>query len=402
MRRVIVTLLAAAIAVAMAWGLVLIHGRLNVQLGNITITAATPVALAALALLFVVLYVLFRLFGALLRGPRGWRAWRARRNRARGEAAVTRALVALAANDGPAARKEAVRARRLLGDVPQTLLLEAEAARLSGREAEAEALFKILSARRDASFLGFRGLFRLALARQDTAAAAALARQADAAHPGGTWLREDRTRLALHTGDWNVALTLADGARARAALAAAAANAATDPAEGLRLGQQAWKADPALAPAALAYATRLRATGKERRALAVVRQSWNLAPHADLAAFALANASGGLERMRAAQRLTAENAGHVESQVLLARAALDAGLSGEARRHAEAARDAGADPRRVWLLMAELEDGEEKQKALRQALMVEPEAKWTCTACHTSQAAWQPVCPACGTVGGLR
>jgi HemY protein len=55
------------------------------------------------------------------------------------------------------------------------------------------------------------------------------------------------------------------------------------------------------------------------------------------------------------------------------------------------------------LLLAELEgDGEARQNALRQALVVEPEAKWTCTSCHTSQAAWQPVCPACGTVGGLR
>lgn len=403
MRRAFAILLFAAAAVGLAWAVSLLHGQIDITLGGLRVQTATPIAAAALTLLFAVLYMLVRLLGMLLRLPQGWREWRLRRHRARGDVAVTRALVALAAAEPTTARREAAHARRLLGDTPQTLLLVAEAARLADRESEADAAFRLLAVRPDAAFLGLRGLFRQALARQDLAGAATLARQAEATRPGGGWLRDERMRLAVRTGDWSGALALADATAAKAALATAAANATQDQAAALRLAKQAWTADPALVPAALAYASRLRAAGQERRALAVIRQSWRAAPHPDLATFALERESTPLERLKAAQQLTDANPEHVESRLLLARAALAAGLTGEARRHAEAARDAGLDQRRLWLLLAEIEgEGEAGQQALRHALVAAPDPTWRCTACQATQASWQPVCPACGAVGGLR
>jgi HemY protein len=403
MLRALVILLCAALVVVLAWAIALLHGHLSFDVAGISVETSTPVALVVLAVVFVALYAVVRLLGMLLRLPRGWRAWRRRRHRAQGDAAVTGALVALAAGDGAIARREAARARRLLGDTAQTLLLAAEAARLAEREPEAEAAFRALAARKDAAFLGLRGLFRQAISRQDYVSAAKLAGEAEAARPGGPWLRAERARLAVRTGDWSGALALADASAPRAALATAAANASQDDGVALRLARVAWKADPALTPAALAYATRLRAAGKERRALAVVRQSWARAPHPDLATFALAQAGDKLTRYQAAQRLTEANPDHVESRLLLARAALTAGLPGEARRQAEAARAAGLDQRRLWLLLAEIEgDGEGGRQALQHAAVAEPDPTWRCTSCHATQAAWQPVCPACGTVGGLR
>jgi HemY protein len=403
MLRAIVILLCAALVVALAWAITLLRGHLSFQLGSVSIDTSTPIALIALAVLFAALYVVVRLAGVLLRLPRGWRVWRRRRHRAQGDAAVTSALVALAAGDGRAAPRQAARARRLLGDTAQTLLLTAEAARLAEREPEAEAAFRALAARKDAAFLGLRGQFRLAMARQDFPAAAKLAGAAEAACPGGSWLRAERARLAVRTGDWTGALALADANAPKAALATAAANASSDPGAALKLAQLAWKADPGLVPAALAYATRLRAAGKERRALAVIRQSWARAPHPDLATFALARAGDPLQQYQAAQRLTGENPDHVESRLLLARAALTAGLTGEARRQAEGARAAGLDQRRLWLLLAEIEgDSDASRQALQHALVAEADTTWRCTSCHATQAAWQPVCPVCGTVGGLR
>ena len=443
MARALVVLICAVLAVAAAWAITLLHGHLSFAAGGISVDTSTPVALTVLAVLFVALYIVVRLLGVLLRLPRGWRAWRRGRYRAQGDAAVTRALVALAAGDGGAARAEAARARKLLGDTAQTLLLSAEAARLAEREPEAEVAFRTLAARKDAAFLGLRGLFRLAMARQDFPAAAKLASEAEAARPGGSWLRAERARLAVRTGDWSGALALADSNAPKAALATAAANASTDPGAAMKLAQVAWRADPGLTPAALAYATRLRAAGKERRALAVIRQSWARAPHPDLAAFALhppggpaagsrpaggppiggppggdaqgsnvqgSNAQGStgqgsnaLQQYQAAQRLTGANPEHVESRLLLARTALTAGLTGEARRQAEAARAAGLDQRRLWLLLAEIEgDSDGGRQALQHALVAEADPIWRCTACHATQATWQPVCPACGTVGGLR
>jgi HemY protein len=403
MARALVLLLSAVLVVGLAWAMALLHGHLSFDLGGISVDTSTPIALAVLAALFVALYVVVRLLGVLWRLPRGWRSWQQRRHREQGDMAVTRALVALAAGDGAAARREAAKARHRLGDTAQTLLLVAEAARLAERETEAEAAFRVLADRKDAAFLGLRGLFRMAMARQDFPAAAKLAGEAERARPGGSWLRAERSRLAVRTGDWSGALALADANAPKAALATAAANASQDPDTALRLAQQAWKTDPALVPAALAYATRLRAAGKERRALTVIRDSWTRAPHPDLAAFALAQAGDPLKQYQAAQSLTQANPDHAESRLLLARAALTAGLTGEARHQVEAARAAGVDQRRVWTLLAEIEgDGEGGRQALQQALVAEPDPIWRCTSCHATQAVWQPVCPACGTVGGLR
>lgn len=86
--------------------------------------------------------------------------------------------------------------------------------------------------------------------------------------------------------------------------------------------------------------------------------------------------------------------------------ALDAGLTGEARRHAEAAHAAGLNQRRLWLLLAEIEEAEgsadAQREALRRAATADDDPGWQCGNCQATQAAWQPACPRCFTVGGLR
>ena len=407
MRRILYVLVAGVVTIAIAWWLAGLPGRVTVTFGITTLEMATPVAV----LVFAVLYLVFRLLAGLLRLPHIAARWDAARDRNRGDIAVTRALLALAAGEKADARREASRARRLLGDTPQTLLLAAEAGRLAGRDDEAETAFRRLTERQDAAFLGFRGLLRQALARQDWTEAAALARQAEAAHPGAAWLRDQRARLAIQAGHWSEALALAETEPARAALAAAAAQAEPDKAEGLKLARLAWKADASLAPAALAYATRLRADGRESRAQVVIRHTWTLAPHPDLAAFALAPTTDRLARTKAAQRLAGANPDHAESRLLLARTALEAGLVGEARHQATLARASGLNQRRFWLLQADIEaadggDGDTSRVAQREALRHAAEAdadpEWCCDACHTPHAGWYPACTACGVAGSLR
>ncbi len=222
--------------------------------------------------------------------------------------------------------------------------------------------------------------------------------------PGAAWLRRERARLAVRAGNWSDALSLADADAPKAALTAAAADAEPDANRALRLAKDAWQDDPSLAPAALAYARRLRAAGRESRALATIRHSWTLSPQPDLAEFALAPITGALPRLQAAQKLTEANPEHTESRLLLARAALEAGLTGEARRHADAARATGLNQRRLWLLLAEIEEAEggDQRDALRHAASADPDPQWSCTACHTAHASWRPNCPDCFTVGSLR
>jgi HemY protein len=245
--------------------------------------------------------------------------------------------------------------------------------------------------------------------REDWAEAAALARRAEAVEPGAAWLRRERARLAVRAGAWSDALALADADAPKAALATAAAENEADPGRALRLARQAWQDEPSLAPAALAYATRLRSAGRESRAMAVVRHTWAIAPHPDLAAFVLAPVGDPLARAQAAQRLTEANPTHGESRLLLARTSLEAGLIGEARRHVEAA--TGMNERRVWLLLAEIEEAERgdteagrlaQRDALRRAATAEPDPAWHCGVCHAVHATWHACCPDCFSVGSLR
>jgi HemY protein len=411
MRRVLLVLLVATVVLALAWALASLPGRISAEIGDITFDAPVPIVALGLLVVFGLLYAAFRLLGALVRLPRIFSTRQALRRRRGGDTAITRTLLALAAGETGDARREASRARRLLGDTPVTLLLAAEAGRIAGRADEAETAYRALADRSDAAFLGLRGLLRQAIEREDWTAAAVLARQAEAVEPGAAWLRRERARLAVRAGEWSDALTLADADAPKAALATAAAEAATDPGQALRLAKQAWQDDPSLAPATLAYATRLRAAGRENRALAAIRHSWSVAPHPDLADFALTPVSDPLQRTQAAQRLTDANPDHPESRLLLARTALQAGLTGEARRHAEAAAATGLNQRRLWLLLAEIEEAEvgdtdahrlAQRNALHRAATADPDPTWRCEACHTAHAVWHPSCPDCFTVGSLR
>ncbi len=407
MGGIVKILLLAAIATGAAWWVAELPGRVAVDIAGYSIETTTPVALVALALVLLAGAFVIRLVGALLRLPGLSGRWRMERRRRGGEVAITRTLVAIAAGAGNDARREAHKARRLVGDTPQNLLLAAEAARLAQRDDEAEAAYRLLANRDDAALLGYRGLFRLAVGREDWAEASVLATQAERAHPGANWLRPERSRLAIRTGNWAGALELAPRGPEGAALAVAAARAETDPGKAAALTKKAWKLDPTLTPAVLDYAVCLRDVGKEKTAQSVLRHGWTVAPHPDLAESALRPLTVALERAQAAQRLTSANPQHPESRLLLARTALEAGLVGEARHQAEAAEGAGLHQRRLYLLLAEIAEAEAGdpsvgRAALRRATEAEPDSAWRCWSCHAAFPTWHGACPACTSPGSLR
>jgi HemY protein len=249
------------------------------------------------------------------------------------------------------------------------------------------------------------------MAREDWTEAARLAREADAAHPGNAWLRDERTALAVRTGDWTQALALAGPDAPRTAYVTAAAESTANPTEAMALAKRAWRENPSFAPAALVYARRLRAAGREGRAQDVLGEAWKLAPNPDLATLALEGTTDGMARLKAGQKLVQGAPDHAESHFLLARLALQAGLTGEARRHAELARSRGLHQKRLWMLMADLEAAEQgdteagrlaQRDALREAATAEPDSAWHCDACGTVQDRWLPACPVCHTPGRIR
>lgn len=410
MRRVLGFLLLAVVLVGIAYGIGAIPGDVTATIGPYTFQASLPIVVLALILLFLLLYGVTRLLALLLSAPGRFGRGRHQRQLRQGEFAVTRAFAALAASDAKAARREAARARRLLPEAPMALLVSAEAARLAGKTEEMEADYRRLAEIPDAAFLGLRGLLRQAIDAGDWTLAADLARRAELAHPGALWLRRERARLALRTGAWAEALALAGSDAPRAVMATAAAEAADDPMQAMRLAKEAYNADPTLSPAVLAYARRLRAARDGRKADQVVERAWARAPHPDLAAFYLEPEAEALARVKRAEKLAGFAPGDGESALMQAQACLAAQLTGEARRHAQRALDAGLDQRRVWVLLADIEEADAgagggeaatfaAHAALRRAQSAGPDPRWHCTECGTDPAAWHAACPACSTVG---
>jgi len=408
MSRAVLYLALLALGVAGVLFMARLGGAVEIRVGEVEIAVPFAVALLILTAAFVVLHLLLAAIGALRRWPGQVRARREARRRGEGEAAVTRALVALAAGTPDLARLEVRRARDRLGDTPQTLILTAEAERLAGREEAAAEAFHALAARPDARFLGLRGLLRQAIAREDWPTAQRLAREAEAAQPGAAWLRQERETLALRTRDWREALALAAPGQAQAPLALAAAMQEPDETRATELERQAFQTDPGFAPAALAHARRLREAGSPRRARAVLEEAWKARPHPDISAAYLTGEGDALQRVRAAEQLVAANPKHPESQLLIGRLAAEAALTGRARQELEALTASGNADRRAWLALSDLEEAEggdtpESRAAgarwLRLAATAPPEPRWRCSACGNDQAAWESVCPNCGSVG---
>jgi HemY protein len=406
MRNVLALIVMAAVVVAGAWWIDHLAGAVHLTLGALVIDTPISIAVVALMLFAAVLYVVFRLLAAVFGLRHVVRRSGSRANQRRGEQAVTGTLLALAAREAGDARAQAARARRYLGDTPQTLLLSAYAGSIAGEEAEATEAFEKLAARKDAAFLGLRGLLSQAVAAGDWARANDLAKQAEKAHPGAAWIRAERTHLAVRTGDWHEALLLNRDAGPHAALAAAAAEVESDPSRATKLARDAFKRDPGLTPAAIAYARRLRSAGKEKAAQEVLRQSWARTPHPDLAELAMAPAPDRMARLKAGQALVRDIPENPDSHVLLGRLSLEAGLTGEALRHAEAALRAGLTQRRVFALLADTAEAgghdEAYRDALKRASIAQGDPAWVCEACGVTHAAWHPACPHCHATGRVR
>jgi HemY protein len=392
MWRAVKFIVIAAILLVLAWWIGGLPGNVTAISGPYRVETSVPAALLILVLIALLLTVLLRVLGGVRRAPGGVVAWRGGRRQRLGEIATQRGLVALAAGDVAAARAEAGRARKCLGDTPLVLLLTAEAARLAGKADQAQEAFRQLARDKDMGFLGHHGLLRHSLAAQDHEAAQDHALAAERAYPGSVWLQEQKKDLAVRQQDWGAALALTRKPAEIAAFATAAARASLTPQNTLAYAKKAVKADPGLAPAVVAYAAALRQAGKPRAAKKALAAGWKVAPHPMIAAAYLEPLATPLERAQAASELAAAHPGHAESELVLGETALAARLTGEARRHAEAALAAQGDDGRAADILARLEG--------KQAHAFS-EAAWICEGCQTRCADWAPVCPHCQRSGTL-
>ena len=371
------------------------------------------VVLAVLAV--VAIWFVWSMFRRLWHSPQAvGRYWAFRKNR-KGYESLSRGIIAAGAGDATAAAKHAAIAGNALSDEPLVNVLAAQAAQLKGDRASVKRIFEAMTKSPDTEALGLRGLFSEARQSGDVAAARRHAERALALNPRLSWASTAVLQLQSAARDWNAAaatlgqqiksglIASAEGNRKQAAMLAAQALALeeTKKAEALDLALKAHKLDPALVPAAVAAARVLLSQASTRKASKILKETWVLSPHPDLAEVQ-ANLIPGdtpearLDRVR---DLLKEDKGGLEGAVALARAAIRAKRWDMAR---EALKPwAGERPQaRVCAMMASVEEAQgdigRAREWLSRALHAPRDPIWVSDGVASPR--WTPVSPVSGEI----
>jgi HemY protein len=170
--------------------------------------------------------------------------------------------------------------------------------------------------------------------------------------------------------------------------------------EALAQARRAAKLAPAFAPGVVQAAELALQAGRRRVALQLLEDSWRVEPHPDVArVYAQVDpAETASQRMkRIDTRLAPLNRENIETIVLQAEVAMQAGDWDAARARLEAALDAGPTAR-VYRLLAELErqsrgDQAKAQEWLGRATDAAPDRAWVCDDTGEVLPSWRPVAP---------
>jgi HemY protein len=310
---------------------------------TIGMLAALVVALAA------ALVLALRLWRGVRRTPHVLARYRSGRRRSRGEAALLRALTAIAAGDGQRALAFASEAEAI-SDPALAHLAAAEAAALIGDTARAELEYGRLRARPDTALIGVKGLIGLAESSGDPGRALELARNARRLAPKSPWVTRRLLELQGRAGAYaDAERTLAEAAKlgvipaadadrllARLVLARGlAAEAAGRNSDAIADAEQAHKLDASLTAATMLGVRLLARSGRTAAAERMLAANWAIAPEPEIARAWMALAPPGdvTARVRQAERLHALDRDSLEARLALAESELVAGRWAEARSH---------------------------------------------------------------------
>ncbi len=398
MLRVALLLIVAVAAMLASWQIVTTDpGSVHVEWGGVGIDTSALFALLLLVALLAVALPILRLIMFLIDAPGriGKASQRARVRR--GQEALALGLIAAEAGEFDQARRHADKAEDLIDEPRLALLLQARAAEVSGDFAGAERAYAGMLQNEDTEVLGRKGLMNAALKRGDRIAARTHAEAALKASKTAMWPFQYAFDLAVHAGDWEVAIDTLDAGdkrkfiedkvakRRRAVLlAAAAAKAERErrPDKAADMAQKAFRMAPGFAPAGALAARLLAAEGKAERAAAILEEAWENGPHPALA-HAYRDLVPGESREARATRMTLlaeKRRDHRESRIVQAELAIERGDWGAAQSALEDAYRENPSSR-IAILYAQVARGRGDENAARtwlaQAAGAPREADWS-------------------------
>lgn len=412
-RAFLYLLLVAALAFGASW-LADLPGSFELTVAGYRFETSLLVAFVLVLLVVALVMILWQVISWVFRSPSAVSGFFRARRRDKGYQALSRGMVAAAAGDVRLTKHYSGEARRLVPGESLSLLLNAQAAQLSGDRAAARRSFEAMLKRPDTELLGLRGLYVEAQRDGDYQAARQYAEAAASKAPSLPWAGGAMLDYQTREHDWDGALSTvkrnADArlidrktaARQRAVLLTAKAQEIEDEDadRALGLATEAHKLAPDLVPAAVIAGRLAAAGGNTRQATRIVERTWKDHPHPDLAEV-YAHARPGdsaRDRLKRVRSLAEKRANENEGAMAVAVAAIEA-------REWQAAREAmkpilrGTPTRRACMLMAEIEEGERGDAGrvrewLARALRAPRDPAWVADGYVSEE--WLPVSPVSG------
>jgi HemY protein len=338
------------------------------------------------------------------------------RRRDRGYQALSTGMIAAGAGDAGLARKKKKEAMKLISADQEPLihLLDAQASLLEGDHEAARRKFEAMLADPETRLLGLRGLYLEAERLGDRTAARHYAASAAQAAPQLGWAAEASLEEKAEAHEWDAALRLVEtqkstaqierdaAARRKAVILTAKAleTIEADPVAAKAAALEAVKLAPSLVPASVAAAKASFRLGDVRKGAKVLEAAWKAEPHPEIGeAYVHARPGDSThDRLDRAKKLQSLRRNHVESALVVARAALDAGEFALARAEAEAA--VRLAPREAaFLLLADIEEAETGDQGkvrqwLGRALRAPRDPAWVADG-HIAER-WAPASPVTG------
>jgi HemY protein len=391
-------------------------GQIEIEWMQYTVTTQLGYLLLALFVFIFFTLIIYRLVISLLALPEKAADFRRKRLHERGYRALLQGFAAIASNDGREAVKLARKAReKIYGDDGLLLLLEAQAHRLAGDFTACEASLEALKNHKYLSYLGARGMVKLAAERGQIDKALKLAREAMNTHPGQPGIIRMAYQLQLKHRNWEEAeRTLHIAARKKAvsekeykqdmpALLTAQAGVLVvkgDLSEAKKKLGKALKICPSMTPAALHLVRLYNQEGRRGNAVRIIKRAWKESPHPELARewenLAPKRKPKDPEKnLRWPEKLLSVSPESAESHLLVAKAAMNENLWGEARAHLKKAEELSPDTR-IYKMRANLEEkayGDPAYAAtwLDKAASAPQEKSWVCSLTGMVYDSWAPV-----------
>jgi len=407
------------VVLGLGWGFSWIADRpglISITWQDHLIETSIMVAASMVVALIAAVMIVWWVIGVIWTSPLSVRRYFRTRKRDRGYQALSTGLIAAGAGNAVLARKMSIRTRGLLSADQEPLihLLEAQAALIEGRHADARAKFEQMAEDPETRELGLRGLYMEARRLGANEAARQYAEKAVEHAPYLPWAAQATLESRSQSGRWDEAIQLLDQQRAASVLergeaerlkavlltAKASERLEGDPNGAREDAKAALKLAKGLVPAAIIAAKAYLREDNIRKAAGILESAWKIEPHPDLGRTYVRARSGDstLDRLKRAEKLEALRPNNIESLLVVAQAALDAQQFPKARAKAEAA--ARMQSREAaYLLLADIEEAETGDQGrvrhwMAQALRAGRDPAWVADGIVSDK--WLPLSPVTG------